>query len=53
MTTIGQLVSVLFAKYEQQLHDEELAAVATQVAVDELLSIQRAHRGRSREAEYR
>lgn len=44
MTTIGQLVSVLFAKYEQTLGDEKLAAVATQVALDELL------RGRTRAA---
>jgi hypothetical protein len=37
MTTIGQLVSILFTKYERQFHDEKLAAVATQVALDELL----------------
>jgi hypothetical protein len=37
MTTIGQLVSILFAKYERQFHDEKLAALATQVALDELL----------------
>lgn len=37
MTTFGQLVSALFAKYERQFHDEQVAAVATQVALDELL----------------
>ena len=37
MTTIGQLVSELFAKYERRFHDEEIAAVATQVIVDELI----------------
>jgi hypothetical protein len=38
MTTIGQLVSTLFANFDRQFHDEELAAVATQVALAELLS---------------
>jgi hypothetical protein len=37
MTTIGQLISELFTSYQQQFHDERLAAVATQVVVDELL----------------
>jgi hypothetical protein len=37
MTTIGQLVSVLFSEYQEKFHDEELAAVATQIAIDELL----------------
>lgn len=37
MTTIGQLISTLFARFEQQFQDEELAAVATQLALDELL----------------
>lgn len=37
MTTIGDLVSVLFAKYERRFHDERLAAVATQIALDGLL----------------
>jgi hypothetical protein len=37
MTTLGQVISVLFTKFERQLHDEQLAAVATQVALDELL----------------
>ena len=34
--TLGQLVSDLFARYERELHDPELAAVATQVRVAEL-----------------
>lgn len=38
MTTIGQLISTLFASFDRQFHDEELAAVATQVALNELLS---------------
>jgi hypothetical protein len=37
MTTIGQLVSTLFAKYELQFRDAKLAAVATQLALEELL----------------
>jgi hypothetical protein len=37
MTTIGDLVSVLFTRYERRFHDEQLAAVATQVTIDELL----------------
>jgi hypothetical protein len=37
MTTIGDLVSTLFARYERRFHDERLAAVATQVVLDELL----------------
>jgi hypothetical protein len=41
MTTIGQLITTLFAKYERQFHDEKLAAIATQVAVDELLLARR------------
>jgi hypothetical protein len=36
-TTMGQLVSDLYAKYERELHDEELAAVATEIKVAELL----------------
>ena len=36
MTTIGQLISVL-SKYEHRFHDEKLAAVATQVTVEELI----------------
>jgi hypothetical protein len=36
-TTIGHLVSQLFETYDGELHDEELAAVATQVRLTELL----------------
>ena len=42
MTTVGQLISTLFTRFEREYHDPELAAVATQVAVNELL------RGRKR-----
>jgi hypothetical protein len=35
--SMGQLVSDLFAKYERELHDSELAAVATQIKVAEIL----------------
>lgn len=48
MTTIGKLVSTLFAKYERQFQDRELAAVATQVALEELL--RRRSRPAAREA---
>ena len=41
MTTLGQLVSTLYAKFERQYHDHELAVVATQVAIDEILSAKR------------
>jgi hypothetical protein len=36
--TIGQLVSTLFDAYDRELHDERLAAVATQVRIAELLA---------------
>lgn len=36
-TTIGQLVAALFEQYEHRYHDEKLAAVATQVTVDDLM----------------
>lgn len=36
-TTIGQLVARLYEQYAQRYHDEELAAVATQVIVDDLM----------------
>ena len=35
--TMGQLVSDLFAHYVRELHDPELAAVATQVRIAELV----------------
>ncbi len=37
MTTIGELISQLCTKYERRYQDEHLAALATQVTVDELL----------------
>lgn len=37
MTTLGQLISTLFATFEPRFHDGELAAVATQVARNKLL----------------
>jgi hypothetical protein len=47
--TVGQLVSDLYAKYERELHDEHLAAVATQIKVTELLeSHPRRRPGRAR-----
>lgn len=35
--TMGQLVSQFFETYEHEFRDEELAAVATQVRIMELL----------------
>ena len=46
--TMGQLVSDLFAKYERELHDEQLAAVATEIKVTELLEGLPRRRSRSR-----
>lgn len=37
MTTIGELISHLCTKYERRYHDKHLAALVTQVAIDELL----------------
>jgi hypothetical protein len=37
MTTIGELVEVLFTKYELQLRDRKAAAVATQVTIEGML----------------
>ncbi|HEY1553204.1 MAG TPA: hypothetical protein VGF94_00145 [Kofleriaceae bacterium] len=37
MKTIGDVVSELFTKYERRYHDAELAAVATEVELDDLL----------------
>lgn len=36
--TLGQLVSTLFDVYDRELHDERLAAVATQVRIAEILA---------------
>lgn len=46
--TVGQLVSDLYSKYERELHDEQLAAVATEVRVTELLEGQPRRRARAR-----
>ena len=48
MITVGQLVSDLYAKYERELHDEQLAAVATEIKVTELLECMPRRRGRGR-----
>jgi hypothetical protein len=37
MTTIGQLIEALYAKYERQLNDTDLAAIATQRALERIL----------------
>lgn len=47
-TTVGQLISDLYAKYERELHDEHLAALATEVRVCELLEQSPRRRGRDR-----
>ncbi len=39
--TIGQLISDLYSKYERRYHDEELAAVATQVTLDDMFRARR------------
>jgi hypothetical protein len=36
-TTLGQLVATLYSAYDRKLHDRELAAVATQVRMFEML----------------
>jgi hypothetical protein len=46
MATLGQVISMLYAKYERQLNDEQMAAVATQVTLDEMLRSRRAKRKR-------
>ncbi|HUJ58359.1 MAG TPA: hypothetical protein VLX92_07700 [Kofleriaceae bacterium] len=46
MTTMGDLISQLFATYEREYHDDELAAVATQVTLAELLRARGAKRAR-------
>ena len=37
MTTIGQLIEALYAKYERELHDHDLATVATHRALEKIL----------------
>jgi hypothetical protein len=47
--TMGQLVCELYAKYERELGDEQLAAVATEIKVTELLEgVPRRRRPRAR-----
>ncbi len=46
--TMGQLVCELYTKYERELHDEQLAAVATAIKMNELLEGMRRRRLRSR-----
>lgn len=36
--TMGQLVSQFFDTYDREFHDQELAAIATQVRITELLA---------------
>lgn len=36
-TTLGELIETLYAKFERQLHDPELAAEATQREVARIL----------------
>ena len=38
IVTLGDLVSELLDRYEHRLHDHELAAIATQVAVTEAIA---------------
>jgi hypothetical protein len=50
-TTMGQLVSKLYDRYERRFHDEQLAALATQAMIEEILRESRArgaHRRRGR-----
>lgn len=44
MTTIGQLVSDLYTKYERRYRDHGLAAIATKNAVEEILQRRAKHR---------
>jgi hypothetical protein len=37
MTTLGQLISELYTKYERRFRDDELAGMATQIRLEELL----------------
>ena len=51
--TIGQLISDLYSKYERRYHDDELAAVATQVTLDDVLRARRLASRRARPTEAR
>ncbi len=44
-TTLGQLVEGLYSQYERAYADEEIAAVATQVTLDDMMNA-RARRNR-------
>lgn len=48
--TMGQLVNEVFEAYERRYGDTELAAVATQVTVDDLMRTARSRRARVRKA---
>jgi len=43
-TTLGQLVADLFDRYERRFHDKELAAVATQATITDMLLESRCRR---------
>lgn len=49
--TMGQLVSRMFEVYERRYHDQELAAIATQVTLEDLLRTAQRPRVRPRRAE--
>jgi hypothetical protein len=48
--TMGQLVTALFDAYDRKLHDEQLAAVATEVRISELLDQRLRRRTHARKA---
>jgi len=48
--TMGQLVSEVFEAYERRYGDTELAAVATEVTVDDIIRIATRRRLRARTA---
>jgi hypothetical protein len=48
--TMGQLVSEVFEAYERRYGDTELAAVATEVTVDDIIRTVSQRRSRSRKA---
>ncbi len=45
---LGDLVSELLERFERRLHDHELAAIATQIAVTEAIARASAGRGSAR-----
>jgi hypothetical protein len=48
--TMGQLVAALFDAYDRKLHDEQLAAIATEVRISELLEQRSRKRTHARRA---